>query len=100
MTAFLKIDRCTVCQQETPCEWLPPVSLAGKPLPGTGVWRSQLVEGQCPRCLAENESKKRREQQAQTVREGLVQLLGDEKPYREFTFERFQITSGNRLAFE
>jgi DNA replication protein DnaC len=30
----------------------------------------------------------------------LVQLLGGEKPYREFTFERYTVTPDNRLAFE
>jgi len=100
MTAFLKIDRCTACRVETPWEWVPPVSLIGKPLPGTGVWRSQLVGGQCPTCVAAHDIKHKKEQEAQALREGLVRLLGGEKPYREFTFERFQVISGNRRAFE
>jgi DNA replication protein DnaC len=43
-----------------------------------------------------------RQEERRTVagRHELVQLLGGEKPYREFTFERYQVTSSNRLAYE
>jgi len=33
-------------------------------------------------------------------RKELVYLLGGEKPYREFTFERYQVEPGNQLAYE
>jgi DNA replication protein DnaC len=33
-------------------------------------------------------------------RDRLVRLLGGEKPCLDFTFERFQVDDGNRLAFE
>jgi DNA replication protein DnaC len=100
MTAFLRTDRCIVCREERPWEWVPTVALGGKPLPGTGVWSSQLLSGQCPTCFAVAEIKHQKEQQAQARREGLVRLMGGEKPYREFTFERFQVTSANRAALE
>ena len=29
-----------------------------------------------------------------------MKLLGGDKPYREFTFERYQVTPGNQLAYE
>ena len=73
------------------------------PLPGatdTGVWRSQLLEGVCPPCQAVLEAQRQKEQRAIQVRRELVQLLGGEKPYREFTFERYEVTPGNRLAYE
>src|SRR6266852_1546058 len=100
MTAFLKIDDCKVCHRSLPWEWVPAVPLGGKTLAGTGVWRSQLAGGVCSTCLAARERERRQEQHALTVRKDLVQLLGGEKPYREFTFERFEITPGNQLAYE
>ena len=51
MTAFLKIDECKVCERAIPWEWVPAVLLNGKPLSGTGVWRSQRAEGLCPVCV-------------------------------------------------
>jgi DNA replication protein DnaC len=50
--------------------------------------------------MAAIEATRQEERQARSQREGLVQLLGGEKPYREFTFERYQVAPGNRLAFE
>ena len=52
MSAFLKIDKCARCHGSIPWEWVDAVLLAGKSLPGTGVWRTQLVDGLCPQCLA------------------------------------------------
>jgi DNA replication protein DnaC len=100
MTAFLKIDRCTSCHQESSWEWVPPIPVNGKSLAGTGVWRSQLLEGQCPACFAAIEAQRQQDKRVQVLREGLIQLLGGEKPYREFTFEQYEVTPGNRLAFE
>jgi len=100
MTAFLKIDDCKACHRSIPWEWIPAVLLGAAPLAGTGVWRSQLTNGQCPTCLAAAEAKRQKEQRALALRRELVELLGGEKPYREFTFERYQVTSGNRRAFE
>src|SRR2546425_1819460 len=97
MTAFLKIDHCKFCHQERSWEWVPPIPLGGKPLAGTGVWRSQLSDGLCPKCVAAMEANRRKEQQAEALRERLIQLLGGEKPYREFTLERYQVTPGNQL---
>ncbi len=100
MTAFLKIDDCNSCHRSLPWEWVPAVPLAGKTLAGTGVWRSQLTGGLCPACLAALERERQNAQCALAMRRELVQLLGGEKPYREFTFERFEITPGNQLAYE
>jgi len=100
MTAFLKIDDCSSCHRPLPWEWVPAVLLAGKPLAGTGVWRSQLTAGRCSACQAAVETERKNEERSQVVRRDLVQLLGGEKPYREFTFELYRVTPGNRLAYE
>src|SRR5712691_3609187 len=100
MTAFLKIDDCKACHRSLPWDWVPAVLLAGKALAGTGVWRSQLTRGVCPSCVQALESERQNAQRALAMRRELVQLLGGEKPYREFTFERFEITPGNQLAYE
>jgi DNA replication protein DnaC len=100
MTAFLKIDDCKVCRRSLPWEWVPAIPLNGKALAGTGVWRSQLTSGVCPTCLEALERQRQQEQHALTVRRDLVQFLGGEKPYREFTFERFKVTPENQLAYE
>ena len=100
MTAFLKIDNCNTCRRSLPWEWVPAILLNGKPIAGTGVWRSQLLEGRCPACQAGLEAQHQQEQRAIQLRRNLIQLLGGEKPYREFTFERYEVTPGNRLAYE
>src|SRR5215471_11057118 len=100
MTAFLKIDYCKTCHRALPWEWVPTVLLGGRTLAGTGVWRSQLRDGLCPACQAATDTERRKKERALAVRKELVQLLGGEKPYSEFTFERYQITPGNRFAFD
>ena len=100
MTAFLKIDTCLTCQRSLPWEWVPAVLLSGKALAGTGVWRTQLVDDQCPACLAASDRQRQKEREALMVRAALMKLLGGDKPYREFTFERYQVTPGNQLAYE
>src|SRR5712692_7630641 len=100
MTAFLKIDECQNCHRSLPWEWVPAVLLNGKPLAGTGVWRSQLIDRRCPACRADLERAREKEKRERERRGELVELLGGEQPYREFTFERYKVTSGNRLAYE
>jgi len=100
MTAFLKIDECHSCKRSLPWEWVPAVLLNGKPLAGTGVWRSQLIERRCRACQAALESAREKEHRDLQCRTELIELLGGEKPYREFTFERYKLEPGNRLAYE
>jgi DNA replication protein DnaC len=100
MSAFLKIDRCAGCQRELSWEWVPPVEVGGRTLPGTGVWRSSLVDELCAGCAEARAAVTARSAQARTKRERLVALLGGMKPFREFTFERFKVHAGNRAAFE
>jgi len=100
MTAFLKIDDCRACHRNLSWEWAPVILLAGKPLAGTGVWRSQLTDGLCPACLAVAEARRANEKRADVMQHALLRLLGGAKPYRKFTFERYQVTSGSQLAFE
>jgi DNA replication protein DnaC len=100
MTAFLKIDTCRRCQCALPWEWVPAVLIQGKPLGGTGVWRSQLGEGLCPSCIAAAEARRWQERRQHILRADLIRLLGGSKPYREFTFDRYHVTTENQLAFE
>lgn len=100
MTAFLKIDDCRTCHRSLPWEWVPAVLLGPRPLAGTGVWRSQLIDGHCTACRTALEAERAKQQRALARRRELVDLLGGERPYREFTFERYQVTPGNRLAYE
>jgi DNA replication protein DnaC len=100
MTAFLKIDRCKSCRQETPWEWVPPIRLTGKPLAGTGVWRSRLINDICPPCFQEIEAERVRQRRHAAMQAALLQLLGGPKPYREFTLDRYSVTSGNELAVQ
>jgi hypothetical protein len=99
MSAFLKIDICRNCRRSLPWEWVPAVLLNGKTLPGTGVWRTQLSEGQCPSCTAAQEIQRQERERAAARRTKLVARLGGEKPYHEFTFERFEVTPDNELAY-
>lgn len=100
MSAFLKIDGCKTCRKSLPWEWVPAVPLNGKALAGTGVWRSQLVDGRCPACVSAAEAKGREDRRKLALRDALVKLLGGEKPYREFTFDRYRVTTENKLAYE
>src|SRR5450759_1405234 len=100
MAAFLKIDYCRDCGRNIPWEWVPPIILSGKSHPGTGVWHSLLLDGRCPNCIAALELKRQNQLRSLALRTALIQLLGGEKPYREFTFERYEVTSDNRLAFD
>jgi len=100
MTAFLKIDNCQSCQRGLPWEYVSAVVLQGKTLAGTGVWRSQLVDQVCPECDLKRTAEREREKLDLERRKALVELLGGDKPYREFTFEKFRISSGNRAAYQ
>jgi DNA replication protein DnaC len=100
MTAFLKIDECQNCHRSLPWEWVPAVLLNGTPLAGTAVWRSQLIDRRCPPCQADLERAREKEKRVRECRGELVELLGGERPYREFTFERYQVAPGNQLAYE
>ncbi len=100
MTAFLKIDECRHCDRLLPWEWVPATLVNGKALSGTGVWRSTLADGLCPGCQASLEATREQERQAHLRRGELMRLLGGEKPYREFTFERYEVTPESRVAFE
>jgi DNA replication protein DnaC len=100
MTAFLKIDTCARCRRALPWEWVPAVFLAGKPLAGTGVWRSALSDGHCADCVEQQEADRQKEAAVRLRRSAVVALLGGDKPYREFIFERFRVLAGNRRAYE
>src|SRR5206468_3297143 len=100
MTAFLKIDRCRVCQRDWPWEWVPPLILRGRTLTGTGVYRSGLVDGRCTACTDTIERERQRASRAKHLRAEFVRLVGGVKPYRAFTFERYELTPGNRIAFQ
>jgi DNA replication protein DnaC len=100
MNAFLKIDECESCRRALPWEWVPAVAVNGKALAGTGVWRSVLASGRCAACVLEAEEQRQEAERAMLGRQGLVDLLGGEKPYREFTLERYQVGPENKRAYE
>jgi DNA replication protein DnaC len=100
MDDFLKIDVCQSCKRPYPWEWTPAVLVGGKALPGTGTWRSQLLEGICPPCTSEIERRRQKHFGELMRRQNLLELLGGEKPCRDFTFDQFKVTGGNKLAFE
>jgi DNA replication protein DnaC len=64
------------------------------------VWRSALLDGGCTTCVAALEREQQRVTQAKRLRAQFIELLGGEKPYREFTFERYNVTDINRAASE
>ena len=100
MTAFLKIDDCERCGRSLPWEWVPAMAVNGKALAGTGVWRSVLASGRCPACVLELEKQRQESERALLGRQAMIGLLGGEKPYREFTLERYQVGPENRCAYE
>jgi DNA replication protein DnaC len=99
MTAFLRIDRCSACHQDTPWEFVPPILVTGKPLAGTGVWRSALVDEMCPGCLERSAVARQKNRRGSLLRNRFIAQIGI-KPYREFTFEKYRVTAGNREAFQ
>src|SRR5437879_1086668 len=99
MTVIPEIDDCKLCRRRIPWEWRPAVLVAGTPLAGTGVWRSQLIDGRCPACVSALETQRQKALEALLLRTKLINLLGGEKPYREFRFERYSVAPGNRLAY-
>src|SRR5262249_4755616 len=100
MSAFLKIDSCKTCHRSLPWECVPAIILNGRMLAGTGAWRTQLVDDLCPACIAALQIERQEERRIVALRDSLVKILGGMKPYREFTFERYQVASGNRMAYE
>ena len=98
MTAFLRIDECGRCQRSLPWEFIPAVLIDGRTLAGTGCWRSQLVDGLCPGCCSALAAEHQKQKQAAAFRKDLIELLGGEKPYREFSFDKFEVVPENRAA--
>ena len=80
-------------------EWVPPVTVIGKTLAGTGVWQSGLTESLCASCWNAQTTRVAREARTQMLRRQFVATVGD-MPYREFTLEKFRVHAGSTLAFE
>lgn len=99
MAAFLSIDTCGICHRNVPWEFVPAVVVRGPPLAGTGVWHSQLVDGCCPRCVADSLRQQESRQREAASRARFIQLFG-EKPYRDFTLERFVASRGTERALQ
>jgi DNA replication protein DnaC len=81
-------------------EWTAPVLCGGKPLAGTGMWRSAVTEGLCSTCFQLREADRRTRLFDAQSKQRLITLFGGIRPYREFTFERYRVATGNRVAFE
>ena len=76
MNSSKTADRCTKCSNEIPWEWVPPLVVSGKPLAGTGLWRSVLWEGLCPGCVDARETERQATRRAQLNGEHFSRLLG------------------------
>lgn len=100
MTAFPKSETCSICRDHLSWEWVPHVLVQGRTLAGTGTWQRPLLDGACSSCYEARERERQQLVQQEQCRNRLVQLLGGEKPYREFTFDGFEVAAGNRLAFD
>jgi len=94
-----KAEICVRCQTEVSLEWVPIVHGAGKPLAGTGQWRSRLIDGRCSVCSEKAKADIESHQKQMSRRLRLIALGGGEKPYREFRFESYDVTPANELAF-
>src|SRR5262249_40288073 len=70
-----------------------------RPLAGTGRWNTQLENELCPSCHETVAQAHVRENRNLELRRRLIEIMGGEKPYRDFTFGRYEITAGNRVAF-
>lgn len=90
---------CRSCSQNEPQEWIEPVMVRGRTLPGTGTWRSAMSDGLCSACKAAMTAHvdERRRQLERHIR--LVNLGGGERPSREFRFETYNVTPENERAF-
>lgn len=71
-----------------------------KTISGTGEWQSRITGGLCPACIEARQKQLEAERRAKGLREKLIKLLGGEKAYAEFTFERFQEDFFNRMAVD
>src|SRR5262245_16664535 len=100
MSAFLKIDRCQSCRRDLSWEWIPPPTLKGTRLAGTGVWRSTLVDGLCPDCIEADRVRLQNDRRAGALRAQFERIIGGPKPCRQFTFDQYRISPGNRMAVE
>jgi DNA replication protein DnaC len=99
MSAFLKLDTCAECSREVSWEYVPPVTVAGRVLAGTGVWQSGLTQGRCAKCWEAFKSALARDARSRILRRQFVAAVG-EVPYRDFTLDTFQVHAGNTFAFE
>jgi DNA replication protein DnaC len=96
---FPQSDICGRCRAEIAPEWVPPVVCGSKVLAGTGRWNTQLEDEMCPSCRESAMRARAKENRNLEQRRRLIEILGGEKPYREFTFAHYEITAGNRMAF-
>ena len=92
-------ERCRTCRRWVRPVWEPPVYCAGRPLAGTGVWRSTLDGGRCEPCT-ERLGRARRSLLAKLEIDRRLQvLMHGPRPVREFTLRRFSVGARNRAAF-
>lgn len=96
MTTSPASDACFSCRKKFSWEWIPAVTVNVRTLPGTGGWRSPLIDGFCDRCRAVRASQGDKDRLQQKV----LLLMGGEMALREFTLERFRPTPGSQVAFD
>lgn len=99
MTSADGVETCRTCDRLVPQEWVPAVLCAGRPLPGTGVWRRDSTDGLCASCFTSGIFAREQKRSSDGLERALVKLMGGPKPYREFTFERYEVTNSNERAY-
>jgi DNA replication protein DnaC len=98
MRESLKNERCAECGAAASEEWVPPVVVGGKRFLGTGIWRSSLTNGLCPLCQSNRQVALEKSRREELLRLRIAIAFGGERPYREYTFERFELTAENQEA--
>ncbi len=100
MTASPNSDVCPQCHEGVPWEWVRPVMCAGRALAGTGQLKSSMIDGLCPCCAAARQATLSAQKKTEETRRQLTKLFAGERPVREFTFDAYDVSAGNRQAFE
>lgn len=91
---------CLGCKRGVPWEWIPPIILGVRTLPGTGVWRTQTIDGTCYACLEAQEESERSAKRAAVIKLQLTKALGGEAFYESADFSQFIVVDANRSAFD
>jgi len=92
-------SQCKACGTDVAAEWIAPILIAGRQLPGTGEWRNGMDDGLCPACFNGRREAYEKQRREQILRLRLLAVFGGERPYRDFRIDRFIVTDQNRRAY-